>query len=165
MVFNNSSESGKNKYLPLTGGTMNGSITGLPTPTQSSEATNKSYVDTAVASAGGISQSDLDSAIANVTTTAGSGGWVNKKVLTGQTFTIGPCISFIGWVSHYGVMYPFTCDGTYIKWLSSSTPYNYSATMTRTGSSNAYYFKFRCSGNGDSTIGYLVAPVGYTVSS
>ena len=38
-------DSEKVKYLPLSGGTMTGKITGVPTPTASTDAANKEYVD------------------------------------------------------------------------------------------------------------------------
>lgn len=38
-------DSEKVKYLPLAGGTMTGKITGVPTPTASTDAANKEYVD------------------------------------------------------------------------------------------------------------------------
>lgn len=38
----------KAKYLPLSGGTVTGKITGLPEPTAAADATNKAYVDAAV---------------------------------------------------------------------------------------------------------------------
>lgn len=39
----------KLKYLPLSGGTMMGKITGIPTPTASTDAANKEYVDAVAA--------------------------------------------------------------------------------------------------------------------
>lgn len=39
----------KLKYLPLSGGTMTGKITGIPTPTASTDAANKEYVDAVAA--------------------------------------------------------------------------------------------------------------------
>ena len=46
----------KAKYLPLTGGTMTGTITGLPVPTSNSDAATKEYVDSVAA---GVTPSDM----------------------------------------------------------------------------------------------------------
>ena len=46
----------KAKYLPLAGGTMTGTITGLPTPTSNTDVATKEYVDSVAA---GVTPSDM----------------------------------------------------------------------------------------------------------
>lgn len=46
----------KAKYLPLTGGTMTGTITGLPTPSNNTDVATKEYVDSVAA---GVTPSDM----------------------------------------------------------------------------------------------------------